>query len=90
MQGSARDALLDQVGGRPHVHHLGRARIADRAGAAHEQDAVLVDVERRIVDAVVIVLRPVEHDGPALEGLGIVRVGEVAVAELLARSRWSS
>ena len=28
---------------------------------------VLVDAERRIVDAVVIVLRPVEHHGAALE-----------------------
>jgi hypothetical protein len=45
----------------PHVHHLGRAGIADRAGAAHEEHAVLVDLELRVVDAVVVVLRPVEH-----------------------------
>ena len=52
------------------------ARIADRPGAAHEQDRVLVDLELRIVDAVVIVLGPVEHDRPALEGIRVLRVGQ--------------
>ena len=62
------DALLDEVGRRLHVHDLGAAGIADRPGAAHEQDGVLVDAERRIVDAGVVVLRPVEHHRLALEG----------------------
>ena len=33
---------------------------------------MLVDLERRIVDAVMIILRPVEHDGAALEGVRIL------------------
>ena len=67
-----RSDASDQRGRRLHVHDFGRARIADRAGAAHEQDGVLVDAERGIVDARVIVLGSVEHDGPAFEGIGIV------------------
>ena len=74
---------LQQVVGGAHVHHLGRAGIADRAGAAHEQDGVLVDAERGVVDAAVVVLRAVEDDGAALEALRVVGVGQVAVAELL-------
>ena len=34
----------------------------------------LVDLERGIVDALVIVLRPVEHDGAAFEHVGTVGV----------------
>src|SRR5271154_5331889 len=52
------DALLDERGRRLHVDDFGSARIADRAGPADEQDAVLVDLELRVVDAVVIILRP--------------------------------
>ena len=37
--------------GRLHVHHLGRARIADRPGAAHEEDGALVNHKRWIIDA---------------------------------------
>jgi hypothetical protein len=84
IQARARNALLDQVVGRTHVDHLGRTRIADRAGAAHEQQRVLVDLERRIVDPVMIVLRPVEHHGLALEHAGMRRIVEVALAEFLA------
>ena len=57
MQGSDVMPLFDQRGRGLHVHDLGRAGIADRAGAADEQHRVLVDLQRRIVDAVVIVLR---------------------------------
>ena len=81
--GERDDALLDEVVGGPHVHDLGAARIADRPGAAHEQQAGLVDLERGIVDALVVVLRPVEDDGAALEGVGVLRVRQVALAELL-------
>jgi hypothetical protein len=45
------DAALDQRRGRLHVHHLGRARIADRPSAAHEEDGALVDHKRWIIDA---------------------------------------
>jgi hypothetical protein len=75
------DAPLQQIVRRLHVHDFGAARIADRAGAAHEQDRMRVDFERRVVDPVMIILRPVEHDGPALEGLRIVRVRQIALTE---------
>ena len=42
------------------------------------------DAERRIVDAAVVVLGSVEHDDRPFEGVGIVGVGQVARAELLA------
>jgi hypothetical protein len=42
--------------------------VADRTGVADEQDAVLVDRQLGVVDTVVIVLRPLEHDRGALEG----------------------
>ena len=41
------DAALKQRVRRLHVHHLGAARIADRPGAADDEDGVLVDAERR-------------------------------------------
>jgi hypothetical protein len=44
---------------------------------------VLVDLERRVVDALVIVLRPVEDDGAAFESVEVLRVRQVALAELL-------
>src|SRR5262245_24685296 len=46
--GERAHALLYEVGGRPHVHHLGAAWIADGAGAAHEQQARLVDLQRGV------------------------------------------
>ncbi len=51
--------------------------------AAHEQHAVLVDVQCRIIDMRVVVLRSVEDDRAALERVGILRIGQVAVAEFL-------
>ncbi len=90
MQGNEKTPLLDERARRLHVHHLGGARIADRAGAAHDQDRVLVDAERRIVDAVMIVLRPIEDDDRALEGVGVLRIRQVAVAGTPSRSRSSS
>ena len=59
------------------------ARIADRPRAPNEQNAVLVDLELRVVDAVVIVLGPLEYDRPTLERVRVLRVGEEAGAELL-------
>jgi hypothetical protein len=52
MQGSECTPRRMSAAGRLHVHDLGGARIADRPGAAHDQDRVLVDVERGVVDAV--------------------------------------
>ena len=60
-----------------------RARIADRPDAADEQHRVLVDLELGIVDAVVIILRSVEHDGAAFEGVRIFRIEQIAIAEFL-------
>src|SRR3984957_4376541 len=81
--GEGQDAAFDQRRRRLHVHDLRAAGIADRAGATHEQDAALVDVERGIVDAMMIVLRPLEHDRAPLEGVGILGIDQIAVAEFL-------
>ena len=83
MQGRPWMPRLDELGGRPHVHHLGGAGIADRAGAAHDQQGAVVDAERGIVDPGVIILGAVEHDRRAFEGLGVVGIGEIALAELV-------
>ncbi len=72
--GERGDALLDEVVGRAHVHDLGRAGIADRARAAHEEIVCSSMPSAGIVDPMVVILRPVEHHGLALEGVGIVRV----------------
>src|ERR1700674_508477 len=58
--------VLDQLCGRLHIHYFGGAGIAHGASAAHEQHARVVDLELRIVNAVVVVLRAIEHDRPAL------------------------
>jgi len=81
--GQRQDAALDQGRRRLHVDDLGAAGIADRAGAAHEQDAMLVDIERGIVDPRVIILRALEHDGAALERVGIFGIDQITVAEFL-------
>src|SRR5262249_8508696 len=78
-----RDPAFDQRGRRLHVHHLRPAGIADRPCAADEQDTPLVDAERRVLDASVVVLRTIEHHCAALESIRIARVGQIAVAELL-------
>src|SRR5262245_29394906 len=78
-----RDPAFDQSGGWLHVHNLCASGIADRSRAADEQNGVLVNAERRVFDARVIVLGPVEDDRATFEGVRIVRVGEIAFAELL-------
>jgi hypothetical protein len=40
-----------------------------------------VDLERRIVDAMVIVLRAFEHDGAALESVSVFGIRQIALAE---------
>ena len=71
MQGSAVTPRLISAAGGCMLTTSAEPGIADRADAAHEQDGVFVDAERRIVDAAVIVLRPVEHHSPALERVRI-------------------
>lgn len=53
----------------------------DRACAAIHQDASLVDVQRRVVDARVIVLGAFEHNGPRLDAVVGLRLGRVGLAE---------
>ena len=76
-------AFLEERRRRLHVDHFRPARVADRPGAANEQNAVFVDLELRVVDAVVIILGAFEHDRPALERVRVFRVGEETGAELL-------
>src|SRR5713226_6869062 len=81
--GQGQDAAFDQRRGRLHVDDLGAAGIADRTGTAYEQDAVPVDIERGIVNPVVIILRALEHDGAALERVRVLWIDQIAVAEFL-------
>ena len=81
------DPLFEQVGRRAHVHDLGPTGIAFGPGPAHEQNAIFVDILRRIVDAVVEILRPVKDDRAAFEGFGIVRVRQIGLCGTRARSR---
>src|SRR5215468_418660 len=81
--GQRGDPALDQRGRRLHVHNLRAAGVTYRPGAADEQDGVLVNAERAVLDAGVIVLRPVEHHRAAFEGIRIARVRQIALAELL-------
>src|SRR5690606_16307278 len=55
--------------------------ITDRAGSAHEENRMRVDAERRVVDTLVVILRPVEYDGAAFESLRIGRIAQIALAE---------
>jgi hypothetical protein len=57
------DALLYKGVRRLHVHHLGRARIADAADIANEEDGLFIDAQALIVDAVVVILRAFKDDG---------------------------
>ena len=44
---------------------------------------MLVDIERRVLDVMMVILGPLEDDGTALEGIRAFRVGEIAVVEFL-------
>src|SRR3546814_10937595 len=50
---------------------------------SHDENAILIDRERGIVDAVVIIVRPVEHDRPPLEHTLMTGPREIARAELV-------
>ena len=83
MQGREVMPFFNERGGRLHIHDLGRARIADRARAAHEQQSVFVDLQGRIVDAMVIILGTFENHGAALECILVFGVGEITLAEFI-------
>src|SRR5471032_2620479 len=76
-----RDAAPDQGVRRLHVDHFGRTGPAHRTGAAYHQHAVLVDVQRRVVDARVVVARAVEDDGARLEYVLAAGPVQIALAE---------
>ncbi len=71
--GEGGDALFDEVGRRPHVDDFRRPGIPDGPGAAHAEQRVTVDLERGVVDAGVVVLRPVEYHHRPFEGIRIRR-----------------
>src|SRR5215218_3920128 len=74
---------LDELVGGLHVDDLGRAGPAEGTGAPDHQYGVLVDAEVGVVDALVVVVRAVEHDGATLEDALVILGAEVAGAELL-------
>lgn len=63
------NAALDEVIGREHVDDFGGARVADGTDAADDEDAVFIDAEGGIVDALVVVFGAFEDDGPAGENV---------------------
>ena len=75
------DALLDEIGRRPHVDDLGAAGIADRAGPAHHEDGRAVHAEGLVIDPLMEIDRPVEDIGRALECVRVVRVRQEPFAE---------
>src|SRR5580704_2755373 len=81
--GERGDTFFDQRRRRLHVHHLRRSGIADGPHATDEQHGALVDLQGRILDAGVIILGPLEHDGTPLERVRIGGVREIALSEFL-------
>ena len=81
------DADADEGVGRLHVDDFGGAGLADGADAANHQNAGLVDVKRRIVDAFVLVFGTFKDDGASSEGIFGAGFGEIALAELFADHR---
>src|SRR4051812_43248455 len=79
--GQFRDAFLDESSRWLHVDHFRRARITLRPGTSHEQHAVVVDLEFRIVDTMVIIFRTVEYDGPAFPCVRILGIRKIALAK---------
>ena len=60
------DTGADQSVRRLHVHHLGRAGITDATDVADEHDAVLVNLERRVVHPFMVIFRALKDDGAGL------------------------
>ncbi len=65
MHSSACTPRLISSAGRLLVHDFGGAGVAERPGAAHDETAVLVNLELGVLDAVVVFLRAVA-EGRAL------------------------
>lgn len=74
---------LKQAIRRLHVDDLGRTRPTLGAGAADDQDRILVDTECRIVDPFVVILGTVEDHALALEHPFPTRLLEIAGAKIL-------
>src|SRR6185295_8244310 len=75
----ARDALFQQCIRWLHVHDFRGARPTERPGTSNHEDRALVDAERRIIDAGVIVARAIEHHSATLKGFV---PGEEATTEI--------
>ena len=80
-------ALPDQRVGRLHVDHFGAARPADHARTPDDEDAVFVDLKIGIVDPVVVIVRPVEHDRARFEHTFLPRSRKIALAKLVRDDR---
>jgi len=77
------DGRQSGTSGSPSILNATPEAAADGADTANEQDRLLVDLQLRIVDALVIILRPFEHDGAAFEGFRVLRVRQIALAEFV-------
>src|SRR5919107_1645974 len=66
-----------------HVDDLGRARPPEGSGAPDHQNRGFVDVEVRVVDTLVVVVRAVEDDRASLEHVFVGRISQVALAKLV-------
>ena len=82
MQGSAATPrLMSAAGGCMFTTSAGSDSRSGRRRAWNEKRR-LVDGERRVFYAAMIILRPLEYDAAALEGVGIAGIGQEARAEI--------
>ena len=49
--------------------------------AGHEKHAIFINAQRRVVNAIVIVLRTVKDDGPSLKCIRVIRIGQISGSE---------
>ena len=78
------NALFQKPVRRLHIHHFAGAGITNRPAAANHQHARVVDFQRRIVEALAIILRPLKHNHTRREHIFIPRLGQIPRPELVA------
>src|ERR671913_472000 len=81
--GQGVDPTFEERVGGLHVDDLGRARPSDWSSPTDHQNRALVDVEVRVVDTLVVVIRAVEDDGASLEHVLVGWITQVTFAELV-------
>src|SRR5262249_50209019 len=81
--GQGSDSFFDQCSRWLHVHDFGRTRITDRPDSADDQQSVLVDLQRWIINAMMIVLRSLKYDRAAFEGVFVLWIGKIARTEFV-------